>query len=499
MASNSHVDHLDEIRDFRRALSWTLTQKNNDLEKELTRVEQILKSYEGSPLLRTTTPASPSCEEKDDNKKADIDPRTRRRIEMVLRFTTATLKATYKEELERLEYRLELIRSFWRNTREDMDYVQRFFLLRSTLQFAVMKKRISDLTCDDSIIRPYTVFIPTPNEIAEFLVYYWWYAPELTRWFLSNLSSKYSTLAVLHAVCDNTYNYQIEDERVLAQSRVADMILRLGNVQIDFSKDLSEYMVALNNSVLQCLTSDISIAKKIGKKSFFNSTFPLDEDLINDLKFGSTEFSTHPEGEDYYHKALTDALNDAEEQGYISQNERNVILGEIGPRTSSETEPYIEPNDEDKLECLPGLKPALCNMAKIRKIAVITADAECIEEKDIPLFIFRLSGNSRPNNLDPISWKPKYSDAPRHKASPVIRHPYELYYLLHYMYEGSSVMYADKVFSFFNFDAETQKKAESTLRQTKNGGIQQFVKMVKNDFQERLHNDVDASVFPLFE
>lgn len=420
---------------------------------------------------------------------------------MVLRFTTATLKATHKEELERLEYRLELIRSFWRNTREDMDYVQRFFLLRSTLQFAVMKKRISDLTCDDSIIRPYTVFIPTPNEIAEFLVYYWWYAPELTRWFLSNLSSKYSTLAVLHAVCDNTYNYQIEDERVLAQSRVADMILRLGNDQIDFSKDLSEYMVALNNSVLQCLTSDISIAKKIGKKSFFNSTFPLDEDLINDLKFGSTEFSTHPEGDDNYHKALESALLDSEEKGYFTQGELSAIvdnLHETGKETGGDVEYYIEPDEPNDPEYFCGLKESLKDMTKIRKIAEILADEKCIKQDDIPILVFRLSGNCRPEKLEIISWLPKVSDAPRHRFVEEYRHPYELYYLLYHMYEGNSVQFANKVFEFFHFHDKTREKAEPIIRHTKNTGIAQLERMAKKDLKIRLH-EVDASAFPLSE
>lgn len=395
---------------------------------------------------------------------------------------------------------MALIHAFLRIVRDDLDDVQSYYILRSTLQFAVMKKGVSDLTCDDTIIRPFTAFIPTPNEVSEFLIYYWWYAPELTRWFLTNLSNKYNTLAIIHAVCDNTYKYQIEAEREQALSKVAEMILSLGNDQIALSKDICAYMVALNNTVLQCLTIDISIAKQIDYNSLFKSTFPLGEDQFDELKFGPVELSASPEGKDNYRKALIEALNDVEEKGLITQNERRAIYGDI-ERTSFETEqPYIEPNDEDKLECLPGLKPALRNMAKIRKIAEITAEAGCLEEKDIPLFIYRLSGNGRPDNLDPISWKPKKSDAAKHKASRVVRHPYELYYLLRYMYEWNSVTYAEKVFRFFRFDSETHKKAESVLyRQNKNAGIEQFAKMVKKDFQERLHNEVDASVFLLSE
>ncbi len=338
MTSTPYVDYSDEIRDFRRVLSWTLTQKNNVLEKELTRIGRIIKAIEDSGMLKTNTPASPSYEKNDDKTNTThVNPMMRRRLEMVTRLlseVTGIPTPLTKEGKKRLEYRMELIQSFLRNTREDMDYVRSFYVLRSTLQFAVMKKKISNLTCDDTIIRPYTDFIPTPNEIAEFLVYYWWYAPELTRWFLTNLSSKYRTLAVLHAVCDNTYKYQIEEEREHALSKVEDMILNLGNDQIALSKDINVYMVALNDSVLQSLASIISIAQKIDNGSIFiNTLFPLNEDQIKDLKFGSVVFSTNPEGMDTYRNALTEALHNAVEQGHISTSEYDAVTGVVAAQS----------------------------------------------------------------------------------------------------------------------------------------------------------------------
>ena len=467
MAPNTNNDWQD-ILFFRQLISDALSRKLSELDWAVAHLNQLL---EGAPETQAS-----------DNKKTrkSYSPK-----EAVARFP---------------EYR-DIIRTFIQYAEADREYVREFFVWRACLQFAVIKKEIAEPDCDLGEIQPYSKSTPLWKEVAGFLAESYWCDRTLTRTYLSDISERMSSLSVLNAVCDNPFLNRKYVQLGQAAEFIERALYYLGESdQKLFAREIVAYQVALNLDTINVLLNLRHYewtAKDIAPASISPTDFAKFKEKVESLPFGKTAFATYPEGKEEYRKVLDRILATAVEQGHISQDERNAILGGIEPDMSSVTEPYDEPNDEDKLECFPGLKPALRDMAKIRRIAEITADFGCIEEKDIPLFIFRLSGNGRPNNLDPISWKPKYSDAPRHKASPVIRHPYELYYLLHYMYEGSSVMYADKVFSFFNFDAETQKKAESTLRQTKNGGIQQFVKMVKNDFQERLHNAVDASVFPL--
>ena len=444
-----------------------------DLEKETGQIEQILKD------------------------RQEYDPqKARRRVRISGgKVVIPSYYLSSEEAAEVFPERKALLESFLRNAAEDASYVRDCFLLRSTLQYAVIRKEITDLNCDYYVIRSYSGKLPSSNEIAAFLVDAYREEENLTRDLLTTLANRYGAISLLDAVCDNPFLRGKDPDFGQAKKVISDAIVRLGDDQVAFRKDMSAIMIALDNHVLRDLGSYIFTAKRISRSDLSFKVFPLNEDKIEMLQFGQLEFSTYPEGKDEYLKALTGALHEAEEKGHISQNERNAILGGIEPRMSSVIEPFKEPDDEDKLECFPGLKPALRNMAKIRKIAEITADAGCIEEKDIPLFIFRLSGNGRPNNLDTISWKPKYSNAPKHKASPgKVRNPNEFYYLLHHMYEGRVAENRETISRFFNFGDDTDALVRRAI--VTRSGPGQMAKSAPPDFRSRLHNEVDPVIFP---
>lgn len=504
MASNPHVDLSGDIRDFRRVLSWALAQDLYDLEKELDQIKLILYPEEeetpkSQPQVQSYTPDADVFKVQSGLKVVghidltQFDPKKGKRRERISggKVVIPSYYLSSEEAAEVIPERKALLKSFLRNAAEDASFVRDCFLLRSTLQYAVIRKEIFYLDCDYSVIRPFGGVLPSSDEMAEFLVDSYRCARKLTRDILTMLAGRHSALPLLDAVCDNPFIYGKNPDLDQAKKVISDAIVGLGSGQVAFRKDMGAIMIALDNHVLRDLGSYIFTAKKISRSDLSYKVFPLNEDKIEMLQFVELEFST----KDEYLKALTGALDEAEEEGLITQNERRAIYGDI-ERTSFETEqPYIEPDDEDKLECFPGLKPALRNMAKIRRIAEITADAGCIEKKDIPLFIFRLSGNGRPNNLDTISWKPKYSDAPKHKTSPgKVRNPNEFYFLLHHMYEGRGAENKDIISRFFAFDEDTAPLVIKAL--TYKSGPGQMAKSAPTDFRRRLHNEVDPVIFP---
>lgn len=510
MANNPPVDLSGEILDFRRVLSWTLTRKLYDLEKEIERIKLILYPEEeeismSQPQVLSFTPDAEDYSEDQSGLKVvghidltQFDPKKPKARERIgrHRLIMSGYYLSPKEEAEVFPERKALVESFLRNAAEDAGYVRDCFLLRSTLQYAVIRKEISNLNCDYYVIRQYAGELPSSNEIAAFLVDAYGGEKNLTRDLLTTLANRYSALSLLDAVCDNPFLRGRDPDFGQAKTIISDAIVGLGSGQVTFRKDMNAIMVALDNYVLQDLGIYISMAKKITRDAFSLVEFPLNEDKIEMLQFGQTAFSINLEGKDEYLKALTGALHEAEEKGCFTQNELSVISDNAKKRTSEDIELYIDPKDEDVAEYFLGLKKNLKNMVKIRKIAQILTEVGCIKSKQTPLLVYRLSGNCRPEKLNTISWIPRISRAKRHKSTPEeYRHPYELYYLLYHMYEESPVKYAEKVFSFFDFDDLTMKVRSAFYPAPK---IAQLARATDRGFKERLHT-VDGSVFPLPE
>lgn len=338
MAPKSKVDCTQEILEFRRILSAILWHKLFDLDKELTRIGQIL-----NPQEEVDTPVSQPTAQEAHVSTSDFkvigridltqfDPKNAKKRERIKSGSTEkvhfpSLYLSPQEASECYPERKALIEYFIKNASVDREYVQDFFLLRSALRFAVIKKEISDLNCDYLVIRPYSGSLLTPYEIAEFLVDLNWYEPSLTRDLLTVLSNKYGTLSIIHAVRDNAFKYSDVNERKQAESLIVDMVLGLGDSQVEFSKDICAYKMALDNYVLHDLGRYISVAKRISNDSLSRVKFPLNEDLIESLEFGYGEFSTYPEGKDEYMNVLVRVLNDALKEGYISPLEYAAITG----------------------------------------------------------------------------------------------------------------------------------------------------------------------------
>lgn len=472
MASNPNDDLSGDIRVFRRALSRTLTQKLYDLEKETGQIEQILK---------------------DRQEFASQKAKRRERISGG-KVVIPGYYLSSEEEAEVFPERKALLESFLKSAAEDTGYVRDCFLLRSTLQYAVIRKEITDLNCDYDVIRLYSGKLPSSNEIAAFLVDAYRGEEDLTRDLLTTLANRYSALSLLDAVCDNPFLRGKDPDFGQAKKVISDAIVRLDDDQVAFRKDMSAIMIALDNHVLRDLGSYILTAKRITGSNLSFRAFPLNEDQVEMLQFGWLEFSTYPEGKDEYLKALIGVLEEAEKKGYFTQNELSVIGDNAQKSTGEDIELYTNPKDEDVAEYFLGLKDSLKNMAKIRKIATILAETDCITSEFIPILVYRLSGNCRPEKLDTISWIPTISKAKRHKSTPEEhRHPYELYYLLYHMYEESPVKYAEKVFKFFDFDGISMKVKSAFDPVPK---IAQLERMANKGFKERLHA-VDGFVFPL--
>lgn len=345
MANNPPVDLSGDILDFRRVISWALTRKLYDLEKEIERIKLILYPEEeeismSQPQVLSFTPDAEDYSEDQSGLKVvgHIDltqygpkkPKARERIGRH-RLIMSGYYLSPKEEAEVFPERKALVESFLRNAAEDAGYVRDCFLLRSTLQYAVIRKEISNLNCDYYVIRQYAGELPSSNEIAAFLVDAYGGEKNLTRDLLTTLANRYSALSLLDAVCDNPFLRGRDPDFGQAKTIISDAIVGLGSGQVTFRKDMNAIMVALDNYVLQDLGIYISMAKKITRDAFSLVEFPLNEDKIEMLQFGQTAFSINLESKDEYLKALTGALHEAEEKGHISASERCAITGEAVP------------------------------------------------------------------------------------------------------------------------------------------------------------------------
>ena len=300
-----------------------------DLEKETGQIEQILKD------------------------RQEYDPqKARRRVRISGgKVVIPSYYLSSEEAAEVFPERKALLESFLRNASEDASYVRDCFILRSTLQYAVIRKEITDLNCDYYVIRSYSGKLPSSNEIAAFLVDAYRGEENLTRDLLTTLANRYGAISLLDAVCDNPFLRGKDPDFGQAKKVISDAIVRLGDDQVAFRKDMSAIMIALDNHVLRDLGSYIFTAKRISRSDLSFKVFPLNEDKIEMLQFGQLEFSTYPEGKDEYLKALTGALHEAEEKGHISASERCAITGEavpvaVSPNGEGATKPKSEKGAE---------------------------------------------------------------------------------------------------------------------------------------------------------
>lgn len=345
MANNPHDDLSCDFRDFRYSLTCSLAQKLYDLEKETCRIEQILKDGPEKPPKRSSTGGISLL---------DIAPNTRRNR---LRLVKPELFLSYKEAEKQFPERKALVESFLKNAVEDAGYVRDCFLLRSTLQYAVIRKEIMDLSCDNNVLRSYTGKLPSSNEIAVFFVAAYRNEEKLTRDLLNTLAKRYSILPLFDAVCDNPFLRGKNPDWDQAEKVISDAIVGMGGNQVAFRKEMSAIMVALDNYVLLDLSRYIFTAKRITRSNLSCKEFPLNDDKLEMLQFGQLEFSTYPEGKDEYLKALTGALDEAEEEGLFSAYERCAITGEevpvaVLPNGEEPTVPKPEtgvPSKEDTL------------------------------------------------------------------------------------------------------------------------------------------------------
>ena len=407
MAINPTADYSSDIRDFRRALSAELKQKLFDLEKETSRIEQILKE---GPLGKPAW----VHESSDGFSLLDFVPgHNRRRRLMDLRSDEFL---SYKEAAERFPERKALVDSFLKNVAEDTGYVRDCFLLRSTFQYAVMRKEITYLNCDYDVLRPFTGELASPNEFASLLTQLYIAEPVLTRECLTTLSVRYGTLSLLHAVCDNVFLNCNKPSFKQAEAIIRDTILGLGDNQIALSKDLDAYMDSLGISILRDLRSYISAAKRITKNSFSRKEFPLNEDQLEMLQFGHLAFSTYPEGKEEYLKALTGALHEAAEKGYLTQNELSTINGIVTPQRvdangsappqkiediSPSAQPVTpvaasqaEVTGGNRIEFFPFLEEVIKNVDVITEVARIAVLFDLLEDDPdmVAAFKYRFTG-----------------------------------------------------------------------------------------------------------
>ena len=163
MASNPHVDLSGDIRDFRRVLCDTLTQKLYDLAGEEYKTQLLLER--GPDMLKVHIPDEYIRTGRISALRTFDDPY----CASVFRISHPELFLPYEDAVEIFPVRKKLIESLIKNSALDRCFVRDCFLLRSTLQYAVIKKEITTLNRDYDVIRTYKGDLPSTEEIAVFL------------------------------------------------------------------------------------------------------------------------------------------------------------------------------------------------------------------------------------------------------------------------------------------------------------------------------------------
>lgn len=153
-----------------------------------------------------------------------------------------------------------------------------------------------------------------------------------------------------------------------------------------------------------------------------------------------------------------------------------------------------------------GLRPQLQDIDKLCRIVDAVANYGCIEKPYDEVLLYRLSGNCCPSATPKIPWNNKTSARPGETDK--TRHPSELYFLLHKMYEAPNRAYKKatngyvevlkRILQYFDFDPETQIRVETAYSEAASDprkGIGTKAKPPQK-FQEILHS-IDETVFPM--
>ena len=316
------------------------------------------------------------------------------------------------------------------------------FVLNATLKYTNRKKQCASL--DKETYGSNKDIIPSKSEMHSFLLSIRQMDSALRETVLESLS-QYAGFSIREAILANDAD------------AVSSFFTELDNKYYPFVFEISALKYGLQETlgVFQAIARCLKATAKIDSKyyvQYHNAVHDFPKNL-------STLCPKIANGDLSSRLAKT---------GYLySQDEIDAIIGQTTPSqpisSTIKKESYVDPGLQDPTAYFLGLKDNLKDLTKLIKIAKITADAGYIKQTDIPLFVFRLSGNCRPEKLGTIKWMPVISMANRHKSSPQTqRHPYELYYLLHFMFEKTAGL-EGKVSSFFSFEPKTWEKVFELL------------------------------------
>lgn len=337
------------------------------------------------------------------------------------------------------EYR-DIIRTFLQYADTDREYVKEFFVWRACLQFAVIKKGITELDCDFREIQPYSKTTPLWKEIANFLAESYWCDRALTRSYLSDISNRMSSLSVLNAVCDNPFLNRKDFQLGQAAALIEESLYNLGEGdQKLFAKEIVAYQVALNLGTLNVLLNLRSYewtAKDIAPASISPTDFAKFKEKVEFLPFGKTAFATYPEGKEEYRKVLDRILATAVEQGLFSKNEQNAIMGKdtesvinVELPTSQQAHVGTELREAKSIEFFPFMGKEIKDEHVITKIADVAVRSGLLEDDPdmIAAFKYRFTGlvELKPQgSIKKIHWR-------MNALWPSKKHPGELFALLY--------------------------------------------------------------------
>ena len=252
-AKKSSNDYSGEILEFRESLSTVLSGRICELESEIRRIKRLSLMFpkEETHGLRVVGRID----------LTQFDPTNKKKRERIKSGAASKVDVSEHtpEKKERGDsYKRFLLDCFIEEAEAVVDNARNYFIQSSSLQFAVMRKEISEKEISDwnfvmgecsyhALIKPYRGEILTLEEMSSFLVSAYLNDRDFTRELLTLLSLRYGTVEVLSAVCDNPFLKGDNINRKEAEVIIRDAIQRLGNSQAAFSKDIGVYEASLNN------------------------------------------------------------------------------------------------------------------------------------------------------------------------------------------------------------------------------------------------------------
>lgn len=325
-AKKSSNDYSGEILEFREVLSTVLSGRICELESEIRRIKRLSLMFpkEETHGLRVVGRID----------LTQFDPTNKKKRERIKSGAASKVDVSEHtpEKKERGDsYKRFLLDCFIEEAEAVVDNARNYFIQSSSLQFAVMRKEISEKEISDwnlvmgecsyhALIKPYRGEILTLEEMSSFLVSAYLNDRDFTRELLTLLSLRYGTVEVLSAVCDNPFLKGDNINRKEAEVIIRDAIQRLGNSQVAFSKDIGVYETSLNNYLINAFDYYIPAAKKVTKKSLTGSEFPIhleEYDSLNGILDAGID------ARDELHGVLECLLG----KGDITQGEYDAILG----------------------------------------------------------------------------------------------------------------------------------------------------------------------------